>query len=146
MHRSLSPTTDTVPAPIVGAPSTTDETMERWLGRVLRIGVATAALLVLFGLVLSVADDHGQNRTSLDTALGRHSTVQPLHPADGLHGLRTWKSTAYIELGLFVLILTPIVRVAMTLVIFARQRDRIFVLLSGAVLAILVLGLFGIGA
>jgi uncharacterized membrane protein len=126
--------------------STSSETMERWLGRVLRVGVTTAAALVLFGLILFVAHDHGQNRTSLDTALGRHTTIEPLRPAAVLDGLGAGKPAAYIELGLLVLILTPIVRVAMTLLLFERQRDWTFVALSGAVLTVLVLGLFGIGA
>jgi uncharacterized membrane protein len=126
--------------------SISSESMECWLARVLRVGVAAAAILVLFGLTLFVAHDHGQDRTSLDTALGRHTTIQPLRPADVLVGLGDGKPAADIELGLFVLILTPIARVALTLVLFERQHDWTFVALSGVVLAILVLGLFGIGA
>jgi uncharacterized membrane protein len=120
--------------------------MECLLGRVLRIGVATAGILVLFGLVLFLAHDHGQNRISLDTALGRGTPVRPLGPGEVLDGLRSGQAAAYIELGLLVLILTPIARVALTLVLFERQRDWTFVALSGIVLAILVLGLFGVGA
>jgi uncharacterized membrane protein len=139
MVHSWSPPADTMH-------SQSNEAMQRWLGRVLRVGVATAAILVLFGLVLFVVQDHGHDRTSLDTALGRHTTVRPLHPADVLDGLGAGKPAAFIELGLLVLILTPIVRVAMTLVLFERQRDWTFVALSGVVLAILILGLFGVGA
>ncbi|HEY7034139.1 MAG TPA: DUF1634 domain-containing protein [Thermomicrobiales bacterium] len=137
---------DTTPSSIAPVPSPTDQAMERWLGRVLRVGVAIAAVLILLGLVLFVAHDHGGNRISLDTALGRDTTVRPLGPGDVLDGLRTAQPAAYIELGLLVLILTPTVRVAMTVVLFERQHDWTFVALSAAVLAILVLGLFGVGA
>src|SRR5262245_30874391 len=137
---------DTKSPSIAPVQSPTDQAMERWLGRVLRIGVAAAALLVLFGLVLFVAHDRGHTRISLATALGRGTPVRPLGPGDVLAGLRATQAAAYIELGLLVLILTPIVRVGMTLVLFERQRDWTFVVLSAAVFAILVFGLFGIGA
>lgn len=49
-----------------------------------------------------------------------------------------------MQLGLLLLIRTPVVRVAMTMALFAAQGDWTFVLITGWVLALLVLGLVGV--
>lgn len=127
------------------AQSSDDATMQRWLGRVLRAGVAVAAALVLVGLVLSFAES-SRDQESLDEALGRRGSIHVVHPGDVLGGLGDGEPSAFIELGLLVLILTPTARVALTLLLFERQRDWTFVALSGVVLVVLVLGLLGIDA
>ena len=48
---------------------------------------------------------------------------------------------AVIQVGLFLLVLTPVVNVALTLVAFIRQRDRTFVAISLIVLGILLFNL-----
>ncbi len=50
-----------------------------------------------------------------------------------------------IQLGLLLLIATPIARVAFSVVAFAVQRDRVYVGLSAVVLAVLLWSLSGIG-
>ena len=47
---------------------------------------------------------------------------------------------AYLSLGLLVLIATPFVRVAGSIVAFARERDRRYVLVTAVVLAVMCLG------
>ena len=46
---------------------------------------------------------------------------------------------AYLSLGLIVLIATPFVRVAGSIVAFARERDRRYVLVTAVVLAVMCL-------
>ena len=48
-----------------------------------------------------------------------------------------------IQLGLLLLIATPIVRVAFSLVAFALERDRVYVVVTTIVLAVLLYGLAG---
>jgi uncharacterized membrane protein len=48
-----------------------------------------------------------------------------------------------IELGLLLLILTPVVRVAMTVMLFAIDWDPVFLVIVCVVLAILVVGITG---
>jgi len=57
----------------------------------------------------------------------------------GLAGLR---GQALVMLGLLVLMATPVLRVAVSLVSFLRSRDRAFTLLTSAVLVLLLLSLF----
>ena len=49
---------------------------------------------------------------------------------------------AIVQLGLVLLIATPVARVAFTLVAFARQRDRAYVMITTIVLALLLYSLF----
>lgn len=52
-------------------------------------------------------------------------------------------SLGVIQLGLLLLVATPIARVALSLVAFMRQRDRRYVLITAIVLAILLFSLAG---
>lgn len=52
---------------------------------------------------------------------------------------------AIIQLGVVILIATPIARVLLSLVAFALQRDRTYVVVTLIVLVVLLSGLFGVG-
>jgi uncharacterized membrane protein len=118
--------------------------MANLIGRTLRIGVLTSAALIVLGLVLFFATDKGPQ--TVDEALGKTGEIAQVRPSTIIDGLRDTSPESYIQLGILVLILTPIIRVAMTAWLFARQRDWTFVTLAAIVLCILLLGLFGIGA
>ena len=49
---------------------------------------------------------------------------------------------AIVQLGLVLLIATPVARVALTLAAFAAQRDRLYVGMTALVLVLLLFGLF----
>jgi uncharacterized membrane protein len=55
-----------------------------------------------------------------------------------------WKleARAVIQLGLGLLIATPVARVAFCLLAFIRQRDGMYVVVTSVVLVVLLLGLF----
>ena len=50
---------------------------------------------------------------------------------------------AVIQLGVLILVSTPVVRVAFMVIWFARERDRLYTALALFVLAVLALGLLG---
>ena len=52
---------------------------------------------------------------------------------------------AVIQLGVVILIATPIARVLLSLIAFALQRDRTYVAVTLIVLVVLLAGLFGVG-
>ena len=60
--------------------------------------------------------------------------------ADLLPGLAEPDPAAYLSLGLLVLVATPFVRVAGSIVAFALERDRRYVLVTAVVLAVMCLG------
>jgi uncharacterized membrane protein len=117
--------------------------IEILLGKVLRIGVLMAASIIILGVILFFAREHGD--VTYDQALGKGADIHSLSPGTIWNGLRHGSSRDVIFLGVLALILTPITRVAMTVWLFLRQRDWIFVACAGFVLIVLVLGIAGIG-
>jgi uncharacterized membrane protein len=57
-------------------------------------------------------------------------------------GLGHFESLAWMILGLALLVFLPVMRVALTLVIFTIQKDRVYMALSAFVLLILLLSAF----
>jgi uncharacterized membrane protein len=121
-----------------------DESGAVWIGRVLLVGVLLAAGTMLAGLGLALAGHGGP--TTVDDLLGRGEAPALVRPGAIARGLVDGSATAYIQLGLLALILTPTARVALTLGLFLRQRDWLFAVFATVVLAVLVLGLIGISA
>jgi uncharacterized membrane protein len=113
------------------------------IGWVLRGGVSIASLLVAIGLILFFLGHGGPD--TRDQALGKGVKLHPLSASGLYHDILDGDGPAIIELGLIVLLLTPTSRVALTLVLFLNQRDRVYILLSTIVLIVLLLGFFGVG-
>lgn len=125
------------------AASRNDHPVESWIARVLWTGVVLSSAVILAGLVLALlgpqpAGVHG----ALDRA-GPWAHVSSFHSL--LRGLAGGDPFAVLQLGLLLLILTPVVRVAVTVALFALQGDWIFATIAGIVLALLTLGLGGFG-
>src|SRR5438552_1802858 len=59
-----------------------------------------------------------------------------------LSELRTLSAKAIINLGLFVLVLTQVARVLLTVIIFIAERDVIFALISLVILIALIYSIF----
>jgi uncharacterized membrane protein len=53
------------------------------------------------------------------------------------------RAEAIIQLGLVLLIATPVARVAMSLVAFILQRDRVYIVVTTIVLGLLIFSLTG---
>ncbi len=139
---------DSAPAPaeVVPAGSTRGvparHPMEIWISYVLRFGVLLAGAVILLGLTLFVAQEPlpGQPATPSNLA-GRNAEGVTISPSAIANGVRAGDPIAIIEIGVLMLIFTPIVRVAMTVVLFTAQQDHAFVLFSAIVLSILAAAL-----
>ena len=122
------------------APRWTDHEVDLVIGRLLQIGVAIAATVVLVGSVMLLWQ-HGHDVVSHSVFRG---ATGPLTSVGAIvHGALTGDALAVIQVGLVLLIATPIARVALTLVAFVVQRDWVYTGLTGLVLAILLVGLLG---
>ena len=119
-----------------GGPS--DHAVEQLVGRVLQVGVLVAALTVLVGVVMMLARG-GASPAAFHTF---HPATSTLRSVGGiLRGARTLDGGAVVQLGLVLLVATPVTRVALTLVAFLLQRDRLYVVLTAVVLGLLLWGL-----
>ena len=119
-----------------------DQKLANWIGLLLRICVTISGALVIFGIILWAAGQDGPK--SVNEAFGKSGTLPKVTPSSIAHGLKEFTASAYIQLGLLVLILTPTLRVIVTTGVFIMQRAWILVACSAVVLTILILGLLGI--
>ena len=118
----------------------TDERVETIVGNVLRGGVVLSALVVLAGACIFLVR-HGMEPANYRVFRGEPSELR--HIRGIFRGIAALHSRALIQLGLVLLIATPIVRVALSLFGFAREKDRMYVGFTGMVLVILLYSLLG---
>ena len=116
-----------------------DQRIEIIIGTLLRTGVILAATVVLFGGVLYLTR-HGHEIPSYTTFHGEPESLK--NPVDIFHGVTGMSARAIIQLGLLLLIATPVARVAFSAVAFAMERDGMYVVVTLIVLAILLYSLF----
>ncbi len=122
----------------VTAQNEADRRVDLVIGRLLQIGVFVAAAIVVIGATLFLAQ-HGRASVSYEQF---RPGANELRGVSGIvRGVLALHSAAIIQLGLVLLILTPIARVALTLVAFIMQRDRLYVLITAVVLALLLYSL-----
>jgi uncharacterized membrane protein len=112
--------------------------LEQLIGRALQIGVLLSAAVVAVGAVGLIAR-HGHEVPDFHIFRGATSPLRDLGAI--ARAVRQGDSRAIVQLGLVLLIATPVARVALTLVAFLVRRDRLYVVLSSVVLALLVFGL-----
>lgn len=113
--------------------------VELLLSRLLRSGVATSLAVISVGLLLMFVHhpqylyaDHDLKRLTSPGAAFPHSVTE------AAVGLREIQGRSVIVLGLILLIATPILRVLVMAVVFAIERDRLFFIITGTVLIVLL--------
>ena len=116
----------------------TDQRLEVIISVLLRTGVLLAAAVVLLGGVCFLSR-HGREQPEYHVFHGTSATNRGI--SNVIHEVGPSNCQAVIQLGIYLLILTPIARVAFSLVGFALERDRTYVVLTSVVLAILIYGL-----
>jgi uncharacterized membrane protein len=121
----------------------TDHAVEQLVGRLLQTGVSIAAAVVMLGATLLLIQ-HGGTVASYSEFHGEPSGLRSVSGI--IRGAVALDSKAIVQLGLLLLIATPVARVALTLIAFALQRDRRYVAITTVVLALLLYGVvFGRG-
>ena len=106
------------------------------IGNVLRFGVLTSLAVLLIGIVYF----YGLRLLGL-----LHHPVFPDTLSGVFSGLMHGDSVSIIMLGLVILLATPVLRVAVSIIAFAIEEDRTYVIITSVVLAILLFSIFGIG-
>lgn len=117
----------------------TDEQVEQVVGNLLRVGVIISAAVVLVGGIIYLTR-HGTDETDLKVFHGEPADLRT--PVGVIEDALTLQGRGLIQLGLLLLIATPVARVAFSVWAFARQRDRTYVLVTLTVLGVLLFSLF----
>jgi len=118
----------------------TDQVVEERIGNLLRAGVTLSAAVVLFGACVYLVR-HGRELPHYRAFVG---TPEDLRTVSGIwKNVLAFKGQGIIQLGLLILIATPVARVGFSVVAFAKEHDRLYVVVTLLVLAILTYGLMG---
>ncbi|WP_276959200.1 DUF1634 domain-containing protein [Allomeiothermus silvanus] len=115
-----------------------DRKMEMLLGNLLRLGVLVSGAVVLGGGLLELIS-HGGQRVDYSVFRGEPASLRSLMGV--LQGAVTAQPKHLIQLGLLLLVLTPVLRVALSALLFARLRDGTFVGITLWVLGVLLYSL-----
>ena len=114
--------------------------VEIWISNLLRTGVILSLLLVVAGTILSFVHHPSYLHSGRDLAhLTRPGAAFPHSIPDLRQSLLTFRGRGVVTLGLLVLIATPVMRVAVSILAFRHDRDRPFVLITTVVLLLLIL-------
>lgn len=111
------------------------------ISRTLRIGVSVACLIAAIGGAIYLWK-HGTEPMP-DYTHFSYSNAED-HPAayttlSGIwNGILSMNAYSWIQAGVIALILTPILRVALSLVDFMKERDWLYAVITAIVLAIII--------
>ena len=134
------PAADTRPA--TPARLRQDQKVERIIGVLLQTGVLLSILVALIGMTLYLGR---AGRQVADFQVFRGEPLDLRGAAAIVAAALAGRREAVIQLGVVILIATPIARVLLSLVAFALQRDRTYFVVTLIVLVVLLCGLFGVG-
>ncbi len=105
------------------------------ISNVLRGGVLLSVAVILAGIsYFHFLKPAGVNLSYPDTLGGL------------FHGLVKGDPLSIVMSGLIILLATPVIRVAVSIVAFALEKDDTYVVITGIVLLILLFSIFGVGA
>ncbi len=116
-----------------------DKQVEIFIGQVLRAGMLLSCAVTFIGLTLYLLH---HSATVPAYHVFHPADLNLLYPSQLFHALLRGIPQAIIEAGILLLIATPVARVAFLVGAFALERDRMYVAVSGLVLAILLYSIF----
>jgi uncharacterized membrane protein len=117
-----------------------DRILRTWTPLILRVILILSAVIMIVGVGQAIA-------LAPDFYVRRFQAIQhgQLHVRESfaqlIYGMRQGDPHAVMTIGLYVLTLVPLVRVAFTFVLFLKERDFVYVAATAYVLAGLVVGL-----
>jgi uncharacterized membrane protein len=114
--------------------------VDRLVSVVLRGGVLIAATVTAAGGAVYLAN-HGAESVHYGVFAGEPASLRSL--AGIVRGAAALNGKWIIAFGLLLLVATPIARVTVLLIAFLRERDRLYVVVSAVVLAVLLIGVIG---
>jgi uncharacterized membrane protein len=118
----------------------TDTKVESIIGQLLITGVLLSALVVALGGFLFLRQ-HGAAAPHYHLFQGEPEELRSVRSI--FTGAAHLESSAVIQLGLLLLIATPIARVMFTVAAFALERDHTYVVITLIVLAVLLYSFSG---
>ncbi|MVN20762.1 DUF1634 domain-containing protein [Mucilaginibacter arboris] len=114
-----------------------------YIGSLLRWGVILAMSVVFIGGIIYVYR-HGQEKPAYHTFNGEPGFLKTISGI--LQGVAAIKGRAIIQLGILLLIATPIARILLSIVSFVLEKDYLYVVITLIVFGIILFSMLsGIG-
>jgi uncharacterized membrane protein len=111
----------------------------------LKYGVIVSAVIIAAGVVLTFANTPESFPSSLQLLVSTNYG-EPYGGISGLaSGLASGSPASVLQLGLIVLLATPVARVVASVILFAAERDGRYVAITLFVLCVLLVSTFFIG-
>lgn len=118
-----------------------DRDIELFIGQVLRTGVITACSIALVGGILYLAQ---QGAASVpDYAAFKGEGAEYTSFGGIFRGAASGSATEIIQLGVLVMLATPLLRIFFSGIAFAMERDKLYVMITTLVLGIILFSMFG---
>ena len=117
-----------------------EQQLEYWLSNILKSGVLISSTIVLIGGILYLIR-HGAEPANYHIFQGEPALFRS--PAGVVTSIFSGYRRGIIQLGILVLIATPILRVAFSVLAFIRQRDFNYIILTLLVLSGLIYSFIG---
>lgn len=108
--------------------TTKSKDLELVISRFLQAGVLVSGAVMLIGLLMYLITGNS----------GYAGDIYPTNPLLILSDAVSLKPYAIIMTGLFILILTPVIRVGVSIIAFLKEKDYTYVAISALVFVILI--------
>lgn len=117
-----------------------DKDIQQFIGNLLRVGVLLASAVALIGGVLYLSMHGMESRP--DYHQFHNEPASYTHFMGIINGVFSGNAGAIMQLGVVILILTPIMRVVCSLFSFAIEKDKMYVVITLIVLCIILFSMF----
>ena len=117
-----------------------EQKLENLIAHLLRAGVLVAALVVIGGAAFYLGT-HPGSRVDYHAFRGEPEELKTVHGI--VQCAFSGQARCIMQLGLLLLIATPVARVIFSAIAFSMEGDRMYVLFTLIVLAVLLYSLFG---
>lgn len=118
-----------------------DHDIEQFIGLQLRFGVISASLIVLTGGILYLISSGNLPLPRYDLFIGEKAGL--VTGGQILHGALALNPKGIIQLGVVILIATPVLRILFSLIGFIIEKDRMYILITLVVLSVMMFSIFG---
>lgn len=105
--------------------------IELIISKSLRVGVLLSSSVILTGLLMFLISGHS----------GYPENFYPTTPSAVVSGCLSFKPYAIILLGLMILIAIPVFRVGVSIIVFLKEKDYLYVKITTLVFIILIISL-----
>lgn len=117
-----------------------EQDVEQHIGKLLRYGVMLACIITTFGGIVYLIQSHGKmpDYKAIPSGLPFKGVAEYLRELNTIiPAVKEFDGAAIIQLGVVVLIATPILRVAFSLFSFLIEKDYMYVIITLIVLSVI---------